>query len=240
MSTGSPRFSERKKMKGLKVLELFNQGYSYRKIAKLVHLSLRDVSKFINLSADKTKTPSMASFHDFIILEYRVNLLRSEVRDLMLQKENLTNEVNDLRAQKSNLEDQVHAKYSEIEKLIKERVDTILNDKKLIFLITFFALTEALRNHHEIKLLLFDLIMSDGLLSQSDGRSTVKDLENDQIILQYYDKLLPLYDEYLTKVMEIIHGELMRSYSLMRAKQSESDAMKRDLEYERFSNDVPY
>jgi hypothetical protein len=82
--------------------------------------------------------------------------------------------------------------------------------------------------------------MSDGLLSQSDGRSTVKDLENDQIILQYYDKLLPLYDEYLTKVMEIIHGELMRSYSLMRAKQSESDAMKRDLEYERFSNDVPY
>src|SRR5918996_174203 len=99
MSTASLRLPEKRKMKGLKVLELFDQGYSYRKIAKLVHLSLRDASKLINLAADKTKTPSTASFHHFIILEYRVNLLRSQVRDLALQKEDLTNEVNDLREQ---------------------------------------------------------------------------------------------------------------------------------------------
>ena len=93
MSIGSQRLMERKKMKGLKVLELFDQGYSYRKIAKLVHISLRDVSKFINLAADKTKTPSTASFHDFIILEYRVSNYRHELRDLRLEKENLENEV---------------------------------------------------------------------------------------------------------------------------------------------------
>ena len=88
MSTASLRLPEKRKMKGLKVLELFDQGYSYRKIAKLVHLSLRDVSKFINLAADKTKTPSTASFHDFIILEYRVSNYRHELRDLRLEKEN--------------------------------------------------------------------------------------------------------------------------------------------------------
>ena len=125
--------------------------------------------------------------------------------------------MNDLRAQISNLVDQVHTKQSETQKLIKEKVDAIIHDKELIFSVSFLALTEALRNHPNIKSILFDLIMSDGLLSQSDGRSTVKDLENDQIILQYYDKLLPLYGEYLTKVIEIIHEELMRSYSLMRA-----------------------
>lgn len=103
MSIGSQRISEKRKSKGLKVLELFDQGYSYRKIAILVHLSLRDISKFINLAADKTRTPSMASIHDLIILEYRVNLLRSLVRDLELQRDNLNREVNDLRAQKFNL-----------------------------------------------------------------------------------------------------------------------------------------
>src|ERR687891_1450484 len=174
MSTASLRLPEKRKMKGLKVLELFNQGYSYRKIAKLLHMSLRDVSKFINLAADQTKTPSTASFHDFIILEYRVNLLRSQVRDLGLQKENLTNEVTDLRAQISNAEDQLRAKQSETEKLIKEKVDTIIHDKELIFSASFLALTEALRNHHETKLLLFDLIMSEGLSSQSKEGSTVK------------------------------------------------------------------
>jgi hypothetical protein len=99
MSTGSLRLSERKKMKGMKVIELFDQGYSYRKIAKLVRLSLRDVAKFINLAADKTKTPSTASIHDLIILEYRVAGLRREVRGLEILRENLKNEVNDLRAQ---------------------------------------------------------------------------------------------------------------------------------------------
>ena len=115
MSLGSIRRFERKKMKGLKVLELFGQGYSYRKIAKLLHMSLRDVSKFINLAADKTKTPSTVSIHDLIILEYRVNLLRPQVRDLELQKEILKNEVYDLRVQKYNLQMQVRSKRTEFE-----------------------------------------------------------------------------------------------------------------------------
>jgi hypothetical protein len=155
---------------------------------------------------------------DEVVLEYRVNGLRHEVRDLELQKENIVRELRDIHAQESNLEDQASANKSEIEKLIKrERVDAILHDKRLIFLNSFFAITEVLKNHNETKLLLFDLIMSGGSLSQSNERSTVKDLENDQFILRYYDKLLPLYDEYLTKVKEIIRGELMRSYSLNRA-----------------------
>ena len=99
----------------LKVLELFDQGYSYRKIAKLVHLSLRDVSKFINLAADKNRTPSMASIHDLIILDYRVSNYRRELRDLRLEKENLKNEVNDLGAQKYDLQIQLGAKRSKLE-----------------------------------------------------------------------------------------------------------------------------
>jgi DNA-binding NarL/FixJ family response regulator len=89
MSTGSLRLFERKKTKAAKVLELFNQGYSYRKIAKLVHLSLRDVSKFINLAADKYRTPSTTSIHD-LILEYRVSNYRHELRDLRLEKETVS------------------------------------------------------------------------------------------------------------------------------------------------------
>ena len=209
MLTGSLRIFERKKMKGLKVLELSNQGYSYRKIAKLVHLSLRDVSKFINLAADKTKTPSTACFHDFIILEYRVNLLRSQVRDLGLQKENLTNEVTDLRAQISNAEDQLRAKQSETEKLIKEKVDAIIHDKELIFSMSFLALTEVLRNNPKIKSILFDLIMSQDLSSPVHGKSIVNNLKNDQFIISYYNKLLPLYDEYFTKIIEMVQVQLL-------------------------------
>lgn len=115
MSIGSQRLSERRKMKGLKVLELFDQGYSYRKIAKLVHLSLRDVAKFVNLVADNSRTPSMASIHDLIVLEYRVNLLRSEVKDLAIERDRLKNEVNDLRGQKYNLQVQVRARQSELD-----------------------------------------------------------------------------------------------------------------------------
>lgn len=103
MSIGSQRLSEKRKSKGLKVLELFDQGYPYRKIASMAKVSLRDVSKFIKLAADKTRTPSTTSIHDLIILEYRVNLLRSQVRELDLQKENLKNEADDLRAQKYNV-----------------------------------------------------------------------------------------------------------------------------------------
>ena len=102
-------------MKGLKVLQLFDQGYSYRRIAKLVQLSLRDVAKFVNLAADKTRTPSTVSINDLIILEYHVSNYRHEMRDLRLQKENLKNEVNDLRAQKYNLQIQVRARQSELD-----------------------------------------------------------------------------------------------------------------------------
>lgn len=92
----------------MKAIELLDQGYSYRKIAKLVHLSLRDVSKFINMAGDKTRTPTMASIHDLIILEYHVSSYRHELRDLRLEKQNLKNEVNDLRAQKYGLLNQLH------------------------------------------------------------------------------------------------------------------------------------
>lgn len=115
MSSGSQRLYEGRKIKGLKVLELFDQGYSYRRIAKLVHLSLRDVVKFVNLAADKTRTPSMSSVHDLIVFEYRVNLLKSELKDLAIERDRLKNEVNDLRAQKYNLQIQVHARQSELD-----------------------------------------------------------------------------------------------------------------------------
>jgi chromosome segregation ATPase len=115
MLTGSQRLYEKRKIKGLKVLELFKQGYSYRRIASMAKVSLRDVAKFVNLAADKTRTPSTASINDLIVLEYRVNLLRSEVRGLEIERKNLKNEVNDLRAQKFNLQIQVSAKQSELE-----------------------------------------------------------------------------------------------------------------------------
>jgi predicted nucleic acid-binding Zn-ribbon protein len=107
-------------MKGLKVLELFGQGYSYRKIAKLLHLSLRDVSKLINLAANKSKPLSNASIHDLIILEYHVSNYRHELRDLKLQKKDLKDEVNDLREQKYDLMNQVRAKQSELDALKKD------------------------------------------------------------------------------------------------------------------------
>jgi cell division protein FtsB len=92
--------SDRRKTKEQKVLELCNQGYPYRKIASLVHLSLRDVTKFVNLASNKIMSPSVTSIHDEIILEYRVNLLRSELEDLKIERDSLKDEVKDLRAQK--------------------------------------------------------------------------------------------------------------------------------------------
>ena len=122
MSTGSLRLFERKKMKALKVLELFNQGHSYREIANFLHMSLRDVSQFINLAADRTRTPSTTSIHDLIILEYKVNFLRSQLKDLELQKNNLDREVNDLRAQKYSAQIQLLAKQSELD-TVKENLE---------------------------------------------------------------------------------------------------------------------
>jgi aspartyl-tRNA synthetase len=107
--------SDRRNTKEQKVLELCNQGYPYRKIASLVHLSLRDVTKFVNLASNKIKSPSVTSIHDEIILEYRVNLLRCEVKELELQRKNLKDETNNLRAQKYNVQIQLRAKQSELD-----------------------------------------------------------------------------------------------------------------------------
>lgn len=102
-------------MKELKVLELHDQGFSYRKIASLVHLSLRDVTKYIHRISNKTNSPSTISVMDEVVLEYRVNLLRSEVRVLEKERDNLKNEVKDLRAQKYDLVNQVRARQSELD-----------------------------------------------------------------------------------------------------------------------------
>jgi len=102
-------------MKELKVLELHDQGFSYRKIASQVHLSLRDVTKYIHRISNKTNSPSTISVMDEVVLEYRVNLLRSEVRVLVKERDNLKNEVKGLRAQKYDLVNQVHARQSELD-----------------------------------------------------------------------------------------------------------------------------
>jgi hypothetical protein len=99
----------------LRVLQLYNQGFSYRRIAKQVHLSLRDVAKFINLAANRTKSPYSTSIHDEIILEYRVNMLRSEVRDLESRRENLKNE----REEYYNVQIQLCAKRSELDSVMR-------------------------------------------------------------------------------------------------------------------------
>jgi DNA-binding NarL/FixJ family response regulator len=65
--------SERRKMKEMKVFELYNKGMTSRKIASLVHLSLRDVIKYIHRISDKTKSPSTVSVMDEVVLEYRVS-----------------------------------------------------------------------------------------------------------------------------------------------------------------------
>jgi predicted transcriptional regulator len=110
---------DRRKKKELRVLELHEQGFSYRKIANEVHLSLRDVSKYIHRISNKRKSPSTTSIHDEIVLEYRVNGLRHEVRDLESQKENLKNEVKDLRAQIYNVQYQLRAKRSELNMVLR-------------------------------------------------------------------------------------------------------------------------
>ena len=118
MLTGSLHTSDKTKAKELKVLQLHDQGYSHRKIASIVHMSLRDVNKFINLASNKIKSPSSTSIHDEIILEYRVNLLRSEVKDLESQKEKLKNEVAHLRTQIYDIQYKLRAKQSELESVM--------------------------------------------------------------------------------------------------------------------------
>lgn len=52
---------------------------------------------------------------DEVVLEYRVNGLRREEKDLQLERDNLMNEVKDLRAQKYDLQVQLRAKKSELD-----------------------------------------------------------------------------------------------------------------------------
>ncbi|MFY9966293.1 MAG: hypothetical protein WBL44_15595 [Nitrososphaeraceae archaeon] len=115
MSIGSQPLSDKRKTKESKVLEQHNQGYSYQKITSLVHLSLRDVTRFVNLASNKIKSPSVTSIHDEIILEYRVNFLRYEVRELESQRKNLKDEINSLRAQKYDVMNQLRARQSELD-----------------------------------------------------------------------------------------------------------------------------
>ena len=53
----------------------------------------------------------VSSVHDEIVLEYTVNLLRSEARDLRTEIYKLRNEVNDLRTQKLIVVICVHIDY---------------------------------------------------------------------------------------------------------------------------------
>jgi hypothetical protein len=115
MFTGSPEVSKKRKMKELMVLDLHRQGYSSRQIAKEAHVSLREVTKYIQAFSNKRKSPSTTSIHDEIVLEYRVNLLRSEARDLEIQIDNLKDELEDLRARKYNALHQLRVKQSELD-----------------------------------------------------------------------------------------------------------------------------
>jgi orotate phosphoribosyltransferase-like protein len=107
--------SERRKTKERKVLELNSQGLSYRKIAKEVHVSLRDVVKYIQRISNKRESQSRTSIHDEIILEYRVNLLRSETKELESQRKNLKDEINSLHAQKFDVLTRLRARQLELE-----------------------------------------------------------------------------------------------------------------------------
>lgn len=69
-----------------------------------VHVSLREVSQFIHRISNNKNSPSVTSIHDEIVLEYTVNGLRHEVKDLESQKEILKNDVTDLRAQIWNMQ----------------------------------------------------------------------------------------------------------------------------------------
>ena len=107
--------SDRSKTKELKVLELFGKGYSYRRIAKEVHLSLRDITRCVRMVSNKTRSSSTTSIMDEVVLEYRVTGLRREVKDLQTERDNLMNEVNDLRAKKYDLLNQLRARESQLD-----------------------------------------------------------------------------------------------------------------------------
>ena len=91
---------------------------------------------FVNLASNKIKSPSVTSIHDEIILEYRVNHLRSELEDFKIERDSLKNEVKELRGQKYIIQIQLHARESELnavkrnleyEKFSKEILNGIFN-----------------------------------------------------------------------------------------------------------------
>ena len=116
----SETLSDKRNMKELRVLELHPQGYSYRKIASLVHLSLRDVTKYIHRISNKTKSPSTTSIMDEVILEYRVTRLRREVKDLQIERENLNRELADLHALKIKVQNELYVKRFDLDSMMRK------------------------------------------------------------------------------------------------------------------------
>ena len=116
----SETLSDNRKMKELRVLELHQQGYSYRKIASLVHLSLRDVTKYIHRISNKTKSPSTTSIMDEVILEYRVTGLRREVKDLQIEREKLNRELADLHAIKIKVQNELYVKRFDLDSMMRK------------------------------------------------------------------------------------------------------------------------
>jgi len=116
----SETLSDKRKMKELRVLELHQQGYSYRKIASLVHLSLRDVTKYIHRISNKTKSASTTSIMDEVILEYRVTGLRREVKDLQIEREKLNRELADLHAPKIKVQNELYVKRVELDSMMRK------------------------------------------------------------------------------------------------------------------------
>jgi cytidylate kinase len=132
MSTGSQTLSDGRKLKELEVLKLYNQGYPYRQIAKEVHVSLRDVVIYVQTISNKRKSQSTTSIDDEIVLEYRVNLLRSEVRHLELKRNSLKDDLEVLRAQNIKLQNQARIRQTELDvvkrNLEYERFSTIVDE----------------------------------------------------------------------------------------------------------------
>jgi predicted transcriptional regulator len=116
----SETLSDKRNMKELRVLELHQQGYSYRKIASLVHLSLRDVTKYIHRISNKTKSASTTSIMDEVILEYRVTGLRREVKDLQIEREKLNRELADLHALKIKVQNELYVKRVELDSMMRK------------------------------------------------------------------------------------------------------------------------
>ncbi|MGB7881106.1 MAG: hypothetical protein WBL44_00145, partial [Nitrososphaeraceae archaeon] len=99
---------------------LHQQGYSYRKIASLVHLSLRDVTKYIHRISNKTKSASTTSIMDEVILEYTVTGLRREVKDLQIEREKLNRELADLHALKIKVQNELYVKRVELDSMMRK------------------------------------------------------------------------------------------------------------------------